>query len=41
MSKASLRENWRLAEASSVHLSDKQIDEEIQRVRATRQRKAK
>jgi antitoxin (DNA-binding transcriptional repressor) of toxin-antitoxin stability system len=39
MAKTSLRMNWRLAEASSVKLSDEEIDQEIQQVRAPRQRK--
>ena len=38
MAKASLRKNWRLAEASEVDLSDEEIDREINQVRVTRQR---
>ena len=38
MAKASLRKNWRLAEASGVDLSDEEIDREINQVRVTRQR---
>jgi hypothetical protein len=41
MAKASLRENWRLAEASQVKLSDEEIDREIQKVRACRRKRAK
>lgn len=39
MAKASLRKNWRVAEASAVKLSDDEIDREIQQVRARRRRK--
>jgi antitoxin (DNA-binding transcriptional repressor) of toxin-antitoxin stability system len=39
MAKASLRKNWRVAEASAVKLSDDEIDREIQQVRAGRRRK--
>ena len=38
MAKASLRKNWRLAEASGVDLSEEEIDREINQVRAARQR---
>jgi hypothetical protein len=38
MAKASLRKNWRLAEASGVHLSEEEIDQEINQVRVARQR---
>jgi antitoxin (DNA-binding transcriptional repressor) of toxin-antitoxin stability system len=37
MAKASLRRNWRLAEASAVKLSDEEIEREISQVRTTRQ----
>jgi antitoxin (DNA-binding transcriptional repressor) of toxin-antitoxin stability system len=36
MAKASLRRNWRLAEASKVHLSEGEIDREIDQVRTVR-----
>ena len=39
MAKASLRKNWRLAEASGVKVTDEEINQEIQQVRTTRQRK--
>jgi antitoxin (DNA-binding transcriptional repressor) of toxin-antitoxin stability system len=39
MAKADLRRSWRLADASEVKLSDKEIEEEIQQVRAVRQRR--
>jgi antitoxin (DNA-binding transcriptional repressor) of toxin-antitoxin stability system len=39
MAKASLRKNWRLAEASKVNLSEEEINQEIGQVRTTRQRK--
>jgi antitoxin (DNA-binding transcriptional repressor) of toxin-antitoxin stability system len=39
MAKASLRKNWRLAEASGVNLSEEEIDREVSQVRTTRQRK--
>jgi antitoxin (DNA-binding transcriptional repressor) of toxin-antitoxin stability system len=42
MAKASLRKNWRLAEASKVNLSEEEINQEIRQVRTirtTRQRK--
>jgi antitoxin (DNA-binding transcriptional repressor) of toxin-antitoxin stability system len=39
MAKADLRRSWRLADASEVKLSDKEIEEEIQQVRAIRQRR--
>src|SRR5258705_9171707 len=42
MAKASLRKNWRLAEASKVNLSEEEINQEISQVRTirtTRQRK--
>ena len=39
MAKASLRKNWRLAEASGVDLSEEEIDREINRVRVVRQRR--
>jgi len=38
MAKASLRKNWRLAEAAGVELSDEEIDQEINQVRVVRQR---
>jgi antitoxin (DNA-binding transcriptional repressor) of toxin-antitoxin stability system len=38
MAKASLRKNWRLAEAEGVELSDEEIDQEINQVRVVRQR---
>jgi antitoxin (DNA-binding transcriptional repressor) of toxin-antitoxin stability system len=38
MAKASLRSNWRLAEASATQLSDEDIDREVQQVRAIRAR---
>jgi antitoxin (DNA-binding transcriptional repressor) of toxin-antitoxin stability system len=38
MAKASLRRNWRLAEASGADLSDEEIDREINQVRVTRRR---
>jgi antitoxin (DNA-binding transcriptional repressor) of toxin-antitoxin stability system len=38
LAKASLRRNWRLAEASGVKLTDEEIDREIEQVRAVRQR---
>src|SRR6266481_1960588 len=39
MAKASLRKNWRLAEASGVSLSEEEIDREIDQVRVVRQRR--
>jgi hypothetical protein len=39
MAKASLRKNWRLAEASGVKLSDEEIDREVNQVRIVRQRR--
>jgi antitoxin (DNA-binding transcriptional repressor) of toxin-antitoxin stability system len=39
MAKASLRKNWRLAEASGVDLSEEEIDREINQVRVVRQRR--
>jgi antitoxin (DNA-binding transcriptional repressor) of toxin-antitoxin stability system len=41
MAKASLRRNWRLAEASTVKLSDEEMEREIEQVRARRRRKKK
>jgi antitoxin (DNA-binding transcriptional repressor) of toxin-antitoxin stability system len=38
LAKASLRSNWRLAEASATKLSDEDIDREVQQVRAIRER---
>jgi antitoxin (DNA-binding transcriptional repressor) of toxin-antitoxin stability system len=38
MAKASLRKNWRLAEASEVDLNEEDIDREINQVRVARQR---
>ncbi|MDQ1453997.1 MAG: hypothetical protein QOK38_3863 [Acidobacteriaceae bacterium] len=38
MTKASLRKNWRLADASKVKLSEEEIDREIDQVRTSRQR---
>jgi antitoxin (DNA-binding transcriptional repressor) of toxin-antitoxin stability system len=37
IAKASLRKNWRLAEAAGVELSDEEIDQEINQVRVVRQ----
>ena len=39
MAKASLRKNWRLAEAAGGDLSDEEIDKEINQVRVVRQRR--
>lgn len=39
LAKASLRKNWRVAEASAVKLSDDEIDREIEQVRGRRRRK--
>ncbi len=39
MAKASLRKNWRLAEATGVDLSDEEIDREIHQLRVVRQRR--
>jgi antitoxin (DNA-binding transcriptional repressor) of toxin-antitoxin stability system len=39
MAKASLRKNWRLAEASGVSLSEEEIDREINQVRVVRRRR--
>jgi antitoxin (DNA-binding transcriptional repressor) of toxin-antitoxin stability system len=39
MAKASLRKNWRLAEAAGVDVSDEEIDREINQVRVVRQRR--
>jgi antitoxin (DNA-binding transcriptional repressor) of toxin-antitoxin stability system len=39
MAKASLRKNWRLAEAAGEDLSDEEIDREINQVRVVRQRR--
>ncbi|HTF70083.1 MAG TPA: hypothetical protein VK638_46135 [Edaphobacter sp.] len=39
MAKASLRKNWRLAEATEVELSDEEIDRKINQVRIVRQRR--
>jgi antitoxin (DNA-binding transcriptional repressor) of toxin-antitoxin stability system len=39
MAKASLRKNWRLAEAAGGSLSDEEIDQEINQVRVVRQRR--
>ena len=38
MAKASLRKNWRVAEAAGEGLSDEEIDREINQVRVVRQR---
>jgi hypothetical protein len=38
MAKASLRKNWRLAEASGVGLSEEEIDLEVNQVRVALQR---
>jgi hypothetical protein len=39
MAKASLRKNWRLAEAAGEDLSDEEIDREINQVRVVRRRR--
>ena len=39
MAKASLRKNWRLAEATGGDLSDEEIDREINQVRVVRRRR--
>jgi hypothetical protein len=39
MAKASLRKNWRLAEAAVGDLCDEEIDREINQVRVVRQRR--
>jgi hypothetical protein len=39
MAKASLRKNWRLAEASGKDLSEDEIEHEINQVRVGRQRR--
>jgi hypothetical protein len=39
MAKASLRKNWRLAEAAGGAMSDEEIDREINQVRVARQRR--
>ncbi len=39
MAKASLRKNWRLAEAAGKDLSDEEIDREINQVRVVRRRR--
>jgi antitoxin (DNA-binding transcriptional repressor) of toxin-antitoxin stability system len=39
IAKASLRKNWRLAEAAGGDLSDEEIDQEINQVRVVRQRR--
>jgi hypothetical protein len=39
MAKASLRKNWRLAEASKGKPREEEIEREIDRVRALRQRR--
>jgi antitoxin (DNA-binding transcriptional repressor) of toxin-antitoxin stability system len=39
MAKASLRTNWRLADASEVKLSDTEIEQEIQQARVMRRRR--
>jgi antitoxin (DNA-binding transcriptional repressor) of toxin-antitoxin stability system len=39
MAKASLRKNWRVAEAAGEGLSDEEIDREINQVRVVRQRR--
>jgi antitoxin (DNA-binding transcriptional repressor) of toxin-antitoxin stability system len=39
MAKASLRKNWRLAEASRVKLKEEEIDQEIRQVRTSRRRR--
>ncbi len=39
MAKASLRNNWRLAEATGAALRDEEIDREIDQVRVVRQRR--
>jgi antitoxin (DNA-binding transcriptional repressor) of toxin-antitoxin stability system len=39
MAKASLRKNWRLAEAVGVSLSEEEIDREINQVRVVRRRR--
>ena len=39
MAKASLRKNWRLAEAAGAGLSEEEIDQEINQVRVVRQRR--
>ena len=39
MAKASLRKNWRLAEAAGVDVSDEEIDREINQVRVVRRRR--
>ena len=39
MAKASLRKNWRVADAAGTVLSDEEIDREIDQVRLARQRR--
>jgi hypothetical protein len=39
IAKATLRKNWRLAEAAGVDLSDEEIEREIDQVRVVRQRR--
>jgi antitoxin (DNA-binding transcriptional repressor) of toxin-antitoxin stability system len=39
MAKASLRKNWRMAEASRVKLKDEEMEREIQQVRASHRRR--
>lgn len=39
MAKISLRKNWKLAEAAGKVMSDEEIDQEINRVRAGRRRR--
>jgi hypothetical protein len=39
MAKASLRKNWRLAEASGKDMSEDEIEREISQVRVVRQRR--
>jgi hypothetical protein len=39
MAKASLRKNWRLAEASGKELGEEEIEREINQVRTVRQRR--
>ena len=39
MAKASLRKNWRVAEAAGQNLSDEEIDREVDQVRVVRQRR--
>ena len=39
MAKASLRKNWKLAESARGVVSDEEIDQEVNRVRAVRNRR--